>query len=96
MCDKTGCDRRGDMAPELVFVMRSDGRTWDIPVVFGLRICEQCRARTKGPEDFLTHETRDRIVHALVEARPNARHERTKLRWISCESKAFRMVQPAS
>lgn len=85
------------MGPKLVFVMvdQVSGETWEIPAILGLRICAPCRARATGPGEFLADHGA-KIVEALRRSRPTATHHRTRLEWISCDSKEWRMVEPSS
>ena len=82
MCGLKDCDRPGDMAPRIVFVLSLRGahKTREVPSVLDLPVCAACRSKVTL-DGTLVNTTQ--IGESLREAWLGSKLIDTKLEWIA-------------
>ena len=90
VCARSECDQPGDRAPKLVFVLAAASQRFEVPAILGVLFCAAC-ARAYRAADFLAAD--DRVVRALLAARPGARHIDTRLEWVPTTDPDYRRLQ---
>jgi hypothetical protein len=98
MCDRPNCTNPSvDALPEIVFflyeggLLRSKRYARRAPMVLGLRLCADCRAKTRLPIDVIGAEGLARLCDTIRHVSKSEIID-TELKWVGPESRDYQLM----